>query len=49
MKYTLTKANPDTPKFPAQTRQIIDEEEVNRNVVMTRMEDLTHSLSLIHI
>ena len=45
MKYTLTKANPDMSKFPAQTRQIIDEEEVNRNVVMTRMEDLTHSLA----
>ena len=28
-----------------QTRQIIDEEEVNKNVVMTRLEDLTHSLA----
>lgn len=45
MKYTLTKANPDADKFPAQTRQIIDEEEVNRNVVMTRLEDLTHSVA----
>lgn len=45
MKYTLTKANPDADRFPAQTRQIIDEEEVNRNVVMTRLEDLTHSLA----
>ena len=44
MKYTLTKANPDADRFPAQTRQIIDEEEVNKNVVMTRLEDLTHSL-----
>lgn len=45
MKYTLTRANPDATKFPDQTRQIIDEEEVNKNVVMTRMEDLTHSLA----
>ena len=44
MKYTLTKANPDADRFPDQTRQIIDEEEVNKNVVMTRLEDLTHSL-----
>ena len=44
MKYTLIKANPDADRFPAQTRQIIDEEEVNKNVVMTRLEDLTHSL-----
>ena len=45
MKYTLTKANPAADRFPAQTRQIIDEEEVNKNVVMTRLEDLTHSLA----
>ncbi|MBW4018530.1 NADH-quinone oxidoreductase subunit B [Moraxella osloensis] len=45
MKYTLTKANPDAERFPDQTRQIIDEEEVNKNVVMTRLEDLTHSLA----
>ena len=45
MKYTLTKANPDADRFPAQTRQISDEEEVNKNGVMTRIEDLTHSLA----
>ena len=45
MKYTLTRANPDAEKFPDQTRQIIDEEELNKNVVMTRLEDLTHSLA----
>lgn len=45
MKYTLIKANPDADRFPAQTRQIIDEAEVNKNVVMTRLEDLTHSLA----
>lgn len=45
MKYTLTKANPDADRFPDQTRQIVDEEEVNKNVVMTRLEDLTHSLA----
>lgn len=44
MKYTLTKANPDADRFPDQTRQIVDEAEVNKNVVMTRLEDLTHSL-----
>ncbi|MEL1751459.1 NADH-quinone oxidoreductase subunit B, partial [Acinetobacter baumannii] len=31
MKYTLIKANPDADRFPAQTRQIIDEAEVNKN------------------
>lgn len=45
MKYTLTKANPDADRFPDQTRQIIDEAEVNKNVVMTRLEDLIHSLA----
>lgn len=45
MKYTLTEANPDADRFQDQTRQIIDEEEVNKNVVMTRLEDLTHSLA----
>ena len=45
MKYILTKANPDADRFPDQTRQIIDEAEVNKNVVMTRLEDLTHSLA----
>lgn len=45
MKYTLTKANPNADRFPDQTRQILDEEEVNKNVVMTRLEDLTHSLA----
>mgnify|MGYP000039976781 FL=1 len=45
MKYTLTRANPDAEKFPDQTRQIIDEEELNKNVVMPRLEDLKHSLA----
>lgn len=45
MKYTLTRANTDANKFPAQTREILDEEEVNRNIVMTRLEDLAHSLA----
>lgn len=45
MKYTLIKANPDADRFPDQTRQIVDEAEVNKNVVMTRLEDLTHSLA----
>lgn len=45
MKYTLTKANPDVPVYPAQSEQLLTEEEVNKNVVMTRLEDLTHSLA----
>lgn len=45
MKYTLTKANLDAKKFPAETIEVIDEEEINRNVVMTRLEDLSHSLA----
>lgn len=45
MKYTLTRANPDAKSFPAQPRPTFEEEEVNRNVVMTRLEDLTHNLA----
>lgn len=45
MKYTLTRANPDVSAYPAQSEQLLTEEEVNKNVVMTRMEDLTHSLA----
>lgn len=47
MKYTLTKANADATVYPAQTRQTVadpTEAEVNKNVVMTRLEDLAHSL-----
>ncbi len=48
MKYTLTKANADAEVYPAQTRQTVDDPtqaEVNKNVVMTRLEDLAHSLA----
>ncbi len=45
MKYTLTRANPDALVYPAQSEQLLTEEEVNKNVVMTRMEDLTHNLA----
>lgn len=45
MKYTLTRANPDVAKYPAESEQLLTEEEVNKNVIMTRMEDLTHSLA----
>lgn len=45
MKYTLTRANPDASVYPAQSEQLLTEEEVNKNVVMTRLEDLTHSLA----
>ncbi len=52
MKYTLTKANLDNDRFPMQSRQIIDEEEINRNIVMTRLDSLVnwgrkHSLWLV--
>lgn len=42
MKYTLTKANLDNDRFPMQSRQIIDEEEINRNIVMTRLDSLVN-------
>lgn len=46
MKYTLTRANPDADQYPLQERQIVTdplEEEVNKNVFMTRLEDLMHT------
>ncbi len=46
MKYTLTRANPDADQYPLQERQIVTdplEEEVNKNVFMTRLEDLAHT------
>jgi len=48
MKYTLTRANPDADQYPLQERQIVTdplEEEVNKNVFMTRLEDGVHDLS----
>ncbi len=46
MKYTLTRANPDADQYPLQDRQIVTdplEEEVNKNVFMTRLEDVLHT------
>ena len=46
MKYTLTRANPDADQYPLQERQIVTdplEEEVNKNVFMTRLEDVAHT------
>lgn len=46
MKYTLTRANPDADQYPLQERQIVTdplEEEVNKNVFMTRLEDVLHT------
>ena len=46
MKYTLTRANPDADQYPLQERQIVSdplEEEVNKNVFMTRLEDVVHT------
>ena len=46
MKYTLTRANPDAEQYPLQERQIVTdplESEVNKNVFMTRLEDVLHT------
>lgn len=43
MKYTLTRANPDADQYPLHDRQIVTdplEEEVNKSVMMTRLEDV---------
>ncbi len=45
MKYTLTKANLDAPQYPAQDRQVVSdptEDEVSKNIFMTRLEDMAH-------
>ncbi|ECE6726642.1 MAG: NADH-quinone oxidoreductase subunit B, partial [Pseudomonadota bacterium] len=47
MKYTLTRANPSADQYPLQERQIVTdplEEEVNKNVFMTRLEDVMHNV-----
>ena len=47
MKYTLTRANPDAEQYPLQERILVEdpllEEEVNKNVFMTRLEDVVHT------
>ena len=50
MKYTLTRANPDADQYPLQERQIVTdpmEDEVNKNVFMTRLEDVAHTAPVI--
>ena len=47
MKYTLTRANPDANQYPLQERQVVSDplqEEVNKNVFMTRLEDVLHNV-----
>ena len=47
MKYTLTRANPQADQYPLQERQIVTDplqEEVNKNVFMTRLEDVMHNV-----
>ena len=47
MKYTLTRANPNADEYPLQERIVVEdpllEEEVNKNVFMTRLEDVMHT------
>ncbi len=46
MKYTLTKANPSKDSYPKQTRELIDDitqAEVDKNIFMAKLEDLTHA------
>lgn len=48
MKYTLTKPNQHTKQYPQQSREIIDDitqAEVDKNVFLGRLSDLTHSLA----
>ena len=47
MKYTLTRANPSADQYPMQERQVVSDplqEEVNKNVFMTRLEDVMHNV-----
>ena len=46
MKYTLTKPNQNTEQYPQQSREIIDDitqAEVDKNVFMAKLSDLTHA------
>ena len=48
MKYTLTKPNQHTKQYPQQSREIIDDitqAEVDKNVFLGRLSDLTHNLA----
>ncbi|AIK01195.1 MULTISPECIES: NuoB/complex I 20 kDa subunit family protein [Moraxella] len=48
MKYTLTKPNQNTKQYPQQSREIIDDitqAEVDKNVFLGRLSDLTHNLA----
>lgn len=48
MKYTLTKANQSADTYPHQSRQMVDDitqAEVDKNVFLGKLEDLTHNLA----
>ncbi|MEC7118890.1 MAG: NADH-quinone oxidoreductase subunit B family protein [Pseudomonadota bacterium] len=45
MKYTLTRANPDAEQYPLQDQEMVDDPlgaDVDRNIIMTRLEDMLH-------
>ncbi|CBL45449.1 NADH dehydrogenase I, chain B [gamma proteobacterium HdN1] len=49
MKYTLTRVNPNGPhdRYPVEEKQIVSdplEDQVNRNVMMGRLEDMLHGV-----
>ena len=48
MKYTLTKANESQSQYPHQTREVVDDitqAEIDKNVFMGKLSDLTHNLA----
>ncbi|MDO5650858.1 MAG: NADH-quinone oxidoreductase subunit B family protein [Moraxella sp.] len=48
MKYTLTRANESASQYPHQSRQVVDgitQDEIDKNIFMGKLEDLTHSLA----
>ncbi|UXZ04573.1 NuoB/complex I 20 kDa subunit family protein [Moraxella nasicaprae] len=48
MKYTLTKANPEANQYPKQSKELIDDitqAEIDKNVFMGKLSDLTHGLA----
>ena len=45
MKYTLTRANPDTDQYPTHSRPDLEEPlsaDIDSNITMTRLEDMLH-------
>lgn len=46
MKYTLTRANQSADQYPKQSRELIDDitqAEIDKNVFMAKLSDLTHA------